>query len=479
MSQFDPIYETIAKRLVYFPNPTQNSQAVAFLNATGYQVDRTFDDPTTGFQALALTSVTPDKPPVLVIRGTDGLNDDAALTDSRGVGFNQFEANKTAIGNWLTQISQDTNKNPRGLLPDVLGHSLGGAIAQRTVTEFINLLGETITFNSPGIDRTTADIFKQKGGASKLVTHYIVSGDLVSLGGEEFIPGKVWLQSYINPQIEPRFPLLKHAEIVGLLTTPPPGYSQREISLDELNNPNFNFNNDSDYIELLTALAVRQPQIAASSTSRSSGEQFRKSGASFIGAVLLIEQELQPSLPLLMVGDNQDNFAYGFEGNDTINGNGGNDILLGNQQNDIIIGGAGNDTLYGGKNDDTLFGNQGDDFLSGDLGNDTLYGGKNNDILVGGDGDDILSGDFGSDTLIGANGRDVFVLASGRGSDAILDFQDGQDLMRMADGVRFDQLSITQSTNGTQISLVGSGELLATLTGIQVSAIAIADFVIV
>jgi serralysin len=477
MSQFDPIYETIAKRIVYFPNPNQNSQAVAFLNATGYPVDRTFDDPLTGFQALALTSVVPDKPPVLVFRGTDGLNDDAANTDSRGVAFNQFEANKTAIGNWLTQIRQDTTKNPRGLLPDVLGHSLGGALAQRTVTEFINLVGETVTFNSPGIDKITADSFKQKGGASKLVTHYVVSGDLVSLGGEEFIPGKVWLQSYINPQIEPQFPLRKHADIVGLLTSPPPGYSQREISVAELNNPNFNFNNDSDYLELLTALSVRLPQIAAASTTRSGGEQFRKSTVSFIGAVLLIDQELQPSLPLLMVGDNQDNFAYGLDGNDTINGNSGNDTLFGNQQDDIIVGGEGNDTLYGGKNNDTLFGNQGDDFLSGDLGNDTLYGGKNNDILVGGDGDDILSGDFGSDSLISGNGRDVFVLASAKGSDVILDFQDGQDLIRMADGVRFDQLSITQGSNGTQIVLVGSGELLATLTGIQVSAIAIADFI--
>jgi serralysin len=503
MSPFDPIYETIAKRIVYAPNPTQQTQVVAALNALGYRIDRVFNDPVTDFQALGLISTTPEKPPVLVFRGTDSLADDAANTDRRGVAFNQFDANKAAIGNWLTQIRQDTTKNPRGLLADVLGHSMAGALAQRTVTEFTTLVGETVTFNSPGIDSATANIFKQKGGAAKIVTHYVVSGDLVSLGGEEFIPGRVFLQSYINPQIEPGFVLEKHADIVGLLTTPPAGFSQREISVNELNSPNFNFNNDSDYTEFLTALALRLPQIATTSTNRSGAEQFRKSGASFIGTLALIDQELDPSKALLMVGDNSDNFAFGLQGNDTIFGNGGNDNLNGNQENDLITGGLGNDTLYGGKNDDTLFGNQGNDFiygnlgndflyggkdndilfgnegtdfLSGDLGNDTLYGGKDNDTLIGGEGDDILWGDLGSDTLTGGAGRDVFVLTAGSGTDTVLDFQDTLDRLGLSGGLTFAQLSISQGANGTLIRLASNNELLASLTGAQVSAITSADF---
>jgi serralysin len=503
MSVFDPVYETFAKRIVYLANPTENPIVLRALTNAGYRIDRVFNDPVTDFQALGLTSLTPEKPPVLVFKGGIEQADDAAFIDRRGVAFNQFEANKTTIGNWLSQISQDAVKNPRRLQPDVIGHSMAGALAQRAAAEFTNSIGETITFNSPGIDRVTANIFKQKGGATKPVTHYIVNGDYVSLGGEEFIPGQVILQSYTNPQIDPRFLSRKHGEIAGLLVNPPPGYTQRNISVDQLNNPNFNFNNDSDFAEFITALAVTQPQLAASFSNRTSAEQFRTSGASFLGARILSEQEVEASKPLLMVGDNADNSAFGLEGNDTIVGNGGNDTLFGNQQNDLIYGGdgndilhggkdsdtlygnqgndviygdQGNDVLFGGKNNDILYGNQGDDILNGDIGNDTLYGGQNNDSLSGGDGDDILKGDFGNDTLSGGGGRDVFVLGALRGADVVLDFQDGQDLLGLAGGLTFAQLSIAAGNNGTQIRVASTNELLASLTGVQVSAIAASDF---
>lgn len=503
MSVFDPIYETFAKRIVYLPNPTENPIVIGAVTTAGYRIDRAFNDAVTDFQALALTSLTPEKPPVLIFKGGVDPGDDAAFVDRRGVAFNQFEANKTAIGDWLTQISRDPVKNPRSLLPDVVGHSMAGALAQRAAAEFTNSIGETITFNSPGIDRVTANIFKQKGGATKPVTHYVVNGDFVSLGGEEFIPGRVILQSYTNPQIDPRFLPRKHGEIAPLLLTPPPGYSQRNLAVEELNNSNFNFNNDSDFIEFISALAVTQPQLAATFSSRSNAEQFRTSGVSYLATRILLEQEVEASKPLLMVGDNADNFAFGLEGNDTIIGNGGNDTLFGNQQNDLIYGGDGNDTLYGGKDNDTLYGNQGndaiygdqgndvlyggknndivhgnqgDDILNGDIGNDTLYGGQNNDSLSGGDGDDILNGDFGNDTLSGGGGRDVFVLGALGGADVVLDFQDGQDLLGLAGGLTFAQLSIAAGTNGTQIRLTSTNEVLASLTGVQVGAIASSDF---
>lgn len=530
MSVFDPVYETLAKRIVYLPNPTESTVVLGAVAVAGYRIDRVFNDPATDFQALALTSLTPDKPPVLVFKGGIDPGDDAAFIDRRGVAFNQFEANKTAIRDWLTQISRDLVKNPRSLLPDVIGHSMAGALAQRAVAEFPSLIGETITFNSPGIDRATANLFRQNGGGNRPVTHYIVNGDFVSLGGEEFIPGRVFLQSYTNPQIDPRFLSRKHAEIAGLLSSPPPGYTQREISVSELNNPNFNFNNDSDFIEFIRALEVRQPQLAATFSNRSSGEQFRTSGASFLATRVFIEQEVEASNPLLMVGDDADNFAFGLAGSDTIIGNGGNDTLFGNQQSDVIFGGDGNDSLYGGKDNDTLYGNkgndvifgdlgndvlyggknsdilygnqgedilygdssndtlyggqnndrlfggEGDDIVSGDFGNDTLYGGQNNDSLLGGEGDDILYGDFGSDTVRGGAGRDVFVLGALRGSDVVLDFQDGQDLLGLAGGLTFGQLSVTAGNNGTLIRLASTNELLASLTGVQVSAIASSDF---
>lgn len=143
----------------------------------------------------------------------------------------------------------------------------------------------------------------------------------------------------------------------------------------------------------------------------------------------------------------------------------------------MIFGNLGNDVVYGGRNNDILYGNQSDDFLSGDIGNDTLYGGKNNDSLSGGNGDDILSGDFGNDTLSGGDGRDVFVLSALRGLDVVLDFQDGQDLLGLAGGLTLAQLSITAGSNGALIRLASTNELLVSLTGVQVGAIASSDFI--
>ena len=200
-------------------------------------------------------------------------------------------------------------------------------------------------------------------------------------------------------------------------------------------------------------------------------------------------------------GDGSDT-ARGGKGNDVILGDSGSDSLLGDQGNDSICGGDGDDTVYGdigsplpvgvaggqdqvcgGAGNDLLFGNEGSDTINGDAGNDTILGGKDSDSLVGGAGDDVLIGDEGSDTLVGGSGRDLFVLTSAQGSDTISDFRKGEDLLSLAGGLTFTQLSISQSTDGrdaspaTFIRISNSGELIAVLNGVQASAIAQSDFV--
>jgi len=442
-------YETLAKQLVYVDNNPQFQTLVQTgLSAAGYQIDRTFDDPGTGFHAIGLISTTPDKPPVLVFRGSDSLIDDVANADRRGVGFNQFEANKQALGNWLTQISQDTAKNPRRLPPDILGHSLGGGLTQLAATEFTSTIGDIVTFNSPGVSQITVNTFKQKGGAGKNVTHYIVSGDFVSLGGEAFLPGKVVFQTFTNPIIDPLLVLEKHTQS-GLLTAPPPGFTQTEISVDQLNRPDFTFT-DSDYLELLGGLDFAVPALGTSLRSRSSLEQLRTAqGNSFFGNVAAMETALDSSQANQLLGDNANNTASGFAGNDIIIGNGGNDTLSGNKNNDIISGGVGNDQLFGGKGDDNL---------------------------NGGEGDDTLIGGVGADLLISGAGRDVLVLAPGAGTDTFIDFQKGQDLIGLSRGLSFNQLRVTQGDFLTTIEIVSNGEVLASIAGFSSPLTAI-DFI--
>ncbi|WP_445308087.1 calcium-binding protein [Microcoleus vaginatus] len=443
-------YETIAKQLVYIDNTPQSQTLVQTgLSAAGYQIDRTFDDPATGFHAIGLISTTPDKPPVLVVRGTDSPVDDLANADQRGAGFNQFEANKQALGNWLTQISQDTAKNPSRLPPDLLGHSLGGAITQLAATEFTSTIGDVVTFNSPGVDQNTVNTFKQKVGAGKNVTHYIVSGDFVSLGGEAFLPGKVVLQTFTNPIIDPLLVLDKHTQS-GLLSSPPPGLTQTEISVDQLNRPDFTFT-DSDYLELLAGLDFALPALGTSLESRSSLEQLRTTpGTSFLGNVVAMKTALDVSQINNLVGDDANNTASGLAADDIITGNGGNDTLSGNKGNDIISGGIGNDQLLGGKGDDNL---------------------------TGGEGDDTLIGAGGTDLLIGGAGRDVLVLGVGAGTDTLVDFQKGQDLIGLIRGLSFNQLRVTEGDFSTTIEIARNGELLASIPSILSSPLTATDFI--
>jgi serralysin len=443
-------YETIAKQFVYVDNtPEFQTLVQTGLSAAGYQIDRTFDDPGTGFHAIGLISTTPDKPPVLVFRSADSLIDDVANADRRGVGFNQFEANKQALGNWLTQISQDTAKNPSRLPPDLLGHSLGGAIAQLAATEFTSAIGDVVTFNSPGVSQSTVNTFKQKVGAGKNVTHYIVSGDFVSLGGEVFLPGKVFLQTYTNPIVNPLLVLDKHTQS-GLLSAPPPGLTQTEISVDQLSRPDFTFT-DSDYLELLSGLDFALPALGTSLRSRSSLEQFRTApGRSFLGTVAAMRTALDSSQANQLLGDDANNTGSGFAGDDIIIGNGGNDTLSGNKNNDIISGGVGNDQLLGGKGDDNL---------------------------NGGEGDDTLIGGGGADILISGTGRDVLVLAAGASTDTFIDFQKGQDLIGLSRGLSFNQLRVSPGDFSTTIEIASNGEVLANILGLSRSPLTASDFI--
>ncbi len=147
------------------------------------------------------------------------------------------------------------------------------------------------------------------------------------------------------------------------------------------------------------------------------------------------------------------------------NAGSGNDTIYGTDYEDTLYAGAGNDIVYGLNGNDVLYGEAGDDILDGGDGKDTLYGGEGNDILYGsnnfdelygGNGDDILDGGDGRDACYGGDGNDIFVIRSGDGSsnffttaNSIHDFEDGVDQIRLADGLNFSDISISQGTQGS------------------------------
>jgi Ca2+-binding RTX toxin-like protein len=143
----------------------------------------------------------------------------------------------------------------------------------------------------------------------------------------------------------------------------------------------------------------------------------------------------------------------------SINGTSDNDILIGTSGNDIINGVEGNDVLMGLR------------------GNDILVGGDGSDVLNGGKGFDTLNGGLGNDILVGGGGNDVFVLGAGLGVDTIADFANSQDTVQLINGLTFRQLSISPGTDGTLITVAGSGEVLASLIGVASNLIGSEDFI--
>ena len=181
--------EADEKSLVYW----NTGQEVIFDGVDlDYTIDDVFED-NTGFYALGLISDLHG--PALVLRGTepwkDGLIDLWSDFDPDGIGYDQFDANWGDVSVWLS------DKELEGQPADIVGHSLGGALAQWIAAEFTadgKKIDEVVTFNSPGISRVSADSFMPDKAGS--VTHYIVNGDVVSMAGEAYIPGTVNMASF-------------------------------------------------------------------------------------------------------------------------------------------------------------------------------------------------------------------------------------------------------------------------------------------
>lgn len=129
------------------------------------------------------------------------------------------------------------------------------------------------------------------------------------------------------------------------------------------------------------------------------------------------------------------------------------------------LGTPANDELTGSAASEVLAGFGGDDAILGEAGDDQLYGGQGNDILLGRQGHDILSGNKGDDLLIGGEGGDRFDLQPDGGFDTFGDFVPGEDIIGLAGGLTFSQLSLSATPGGTLVEMT-DGTDLATVEGV-------------
>jgi Ca2+-binding RTX toxin-like protein len=172
-------------------------------------------------------------------------------------------------------------------------------------------------------------------------------------------------------------------------------------------------------------------------------------------------------LPVNVInGNNFPNFLLGQRNQvNQINGLGGNDTIFGKDLTDFINGGSGNDWLFGEGGDDQILGEAGQDFI------------------CGGDGSDLIDGGLDADTLFGWGGADFFVLRPGDGNDTIYDYQDGVDKFLLAGGLMPAQIQAVSQPGffgqSTQLRVMDTQEVLATLIGVNASVIDPGDFVTV
>jgi serralysin len=429
--QIDAQYELFAQAGALYSD--NKPLADKLFEAQGYQIDRIFDDPANQYLALGLKSKDGSKAPLLIQPGGGKSG------TPRSVGDEEFAANKQAIQDWLTKITNDKQANPQGLKPDVTGTSRGGALTQLTASEFPTLIGSAVSFQSTGIDRETAAKFTKNGGDPSQVRHYITDGDWRSLIGEAFIPGKVTVGTYeipTTPQAGISYDGRKHssgilADFSAILTDTsdpniariraftdkPADLSLKEISVDELNQPNFTFQG-KDWQAALEKVQKNNPNLAALIADRQNAEEVRDNSGSDsagLGPFNLFAQALEDKNIVPPDRVNQPT-----TGDDVLFGTVGGASQPEHRQ-DKIDGLAGNDYIRGGASDDRLFGNEGKDALIGNAGND---------ILVGGAGDDILTGGKGNDRFI--FGDNLPFNTAALGIDRINDLTPGEDLIGLS-----------------------------------------------
>ncbi len=185
----------------------------------------------------------------------------------------------------------------------------------------------------------------------------------------------------------------------------------------------------------------------------------------------------------ILDGGEGNNLIYGGEGQNTVLAGAGNDEIYTSTGNDIISAGDGNNLIHAGKGKNTIATGAGNDTIYTRAGNDFIYAGAGDDLIYAGRGDNIIYGGTGNNTIHSGRGHDLFVLTPGEGASTISHFDINKDLLGLTDGLTFDQLSITQGTNGneffTQVGIANSDDLLATLNWVQADTITSSSFTFV
>lgn len=183
-------YEILAQKLSYLPLTIGDTltQSVRCIMPQ-YKVYTVLEDPC-GMRGIVLVpTVKGQGNPLLIFRGTDAKNMHNILDDFRkNPASVNFERQKLAIQKILEEVSVEYGAF------DILGHSFGAAMAQKTTAEFPEYIARCISYNGLRCGKRTVALYNEKMGlypaAMKKpeIWEYRHAKDIVSLLGGKSLP---------------------------------------------------------------------------------------------------------------------------------------------------------------------------------------------------------------------------------------------------------------------------------------------------
>jgi hypothetical protein len=197
-------YEIIAHRLAY--QDVIAAGAKQWLDSRGYEQDWNQRVIGTGLAVgLLLPKPGSKRRAILAFKGTspEKAGDVLADLDPVAVGFTAFKLKQAEVAQLMQVGSAASAAAGAGNQVDVVGHSLGGALAQHAASAFPGQVKRVVTFQAPGISTIQANMFK----GTQDVSHHVAAGDIVDLAGGKHLPGNTFFHD-----VDYKYPVETHTQ---------------------------------------------------------------------------------------------------------------------------------------------------------------------------------------------------------------------------------------------------------------------------